>query len=102
MKSVRRQNRVPKGYLAIFEKAKGGGYGVWFPDIDGCTSGGEDLKTARRQARLALKFWLEDARNVPGASSLTFVRRKFGQKNRIEMVTFGNVNPAKNSTLNAD
>jgi len=46
-------------YAAILEPAKKGGYGVYFPDLPGCTSGGDTLEDAARNAEEALAFHLE-------------------------------------------
>jgi len=46
-------------YFAVFEPAKGGGFGVYFPDLPGCTSMGDDFDDARRMAEesLGLHLW---------------------------------------------
>ncbi len=41
-------------YFAIFEPSQGGGYGVYFPDLPGCTSYGETFEVAQEQAADAL------------------------------------------------
>jgi predicted RNase H-like HicB family nuclease len=48
-------------YIAIIEDA-GPEYavGVWFPDLPGCTSGGDDLDEALRNAPEAMALYLED------------------------------------------
>jgi predicted RNase H-like HicB family nuclease len=46
-------------YPAIVERAGDGGYGVYFPDLDGCTSGGDTLQEAARNAAEALALHLE-------------------------------------------
>jgi predicted RNase H-like HicB family nuclease len=55
-------------YPAIFEKSPEG-FGVWFPDIDGCTSSGDSIEEAAANAAEALAFWFEDAKDAPAASS---------------------------------
>lgn len=42
-------------YLAVFEPAKTG-YSVYFPDIPGCISYGEDFEKAQKQATEALEL----------------------------------------------
>lgn len=42
-------------YLAVFEPTETG-YGVSFPDIDGCISYGDDLEHAQKMAKEALGF----------------------------------------------
>jgi len=56
-------------YLAVFEPT-GTGYSVYFPDLPGCVSYGEDYEEARKQAAEAL--WLhiygaeKDGDEIPG------------------------------------
>jgi predicted RNase H-like HicB family nuclease len=59
-------------YIAIIEDA-GPDYavGVWFPDLPGCTSAGDDLDEALRNAPEALTLYLEDLDELPRARSLT-------------------------------
>ena len=45
-------------YLAVFEPNGTGGYGVYFPDILGCTSYGEDFNSAQKMAQEALGLHL--------------------------------------------
>lgn len=44
-------------YLAILEPSTDG-WGVWFPDVPGCTSAGDSLMEAGRNAREALQAHL--------------------------------------------
>ena len=48
-------------YVAVVEASalKDGGYSVFFPDLDGCTSGGDTLEEAVRNAEEALALHLE-------------------------------------------
>jgi len=48
-------------YPAVFERAADGGFGVFFPDLGGCTSGGETLIEAMENAEEALAAWIDDA-----------------------------------------
>lgn len=41
-------------YLAVFEPNEQGAYGVYFPDLPGCTSFGETLTKARENAKEGL------------------------------------------------
>ncbi|MCL2362666.1 MAG: type II toxin-antitoxin system HicB family antitoxin [Defluviitaleaceae bacterium] len=58
-------------YFAVFEPNGKGGYGVYFPDIAGCTSYGDNFKHAQSMAKEALGLHLyemekdEDALPVP-------------------------------------
>lgn len=47
-------------YPAIFEKEPEGGYSVYFPDIEGCYTQGEDLADAVENAKDALCLALYD------------------------------------------
>ena len=44
-------------YFAVFEPNGQGGYGVYFPDVMGCTSFGEGFSHAQAMAREALGLW---------------------------------------------
>ena len=61
-------------YPAILERARDGGYGVWFPDLPGCTSGGDSLEQAARNAIEALTLHLrgmaEDGAPIPPPGKL--------------------------------
>jgi predicted RNase H-like HicB family nuclease len=47
-------------YVAIIEDAgPDHAIGIWFPDLPGCTSGGEDLDEAMRNAPEALELYAE-------------------------------------------
>lgn len=41
-------------YLAVLEPAEDGGYGVYFPDLPGCTSYGKNIKEAQDMAEEAV------------------------------------------------
>jgi predicted RNase H-like HicB family nuclease len=63
-------------YVAIIEDAgPDTAIGVWFPDLPGCTSGGDDIDEALRNAPEALELYAEslqeDGRPLPRARSLT-------------------------------
>ena len=36
-------------YYAVFEPSTGGSYGVYWPDLPGCVSMGDDLRHAERE-----------------------------------------------------
>ena len=56
-------------YFAVFEPNSTGGYGVYFPDILGCTSYGEDIDKAQEMAHEALGIHLyemeKDGDDIP-------------------------------------
>jgi predicted RNase H-like HicB family nuclease len=63
-------------YIAIIEDA-GPDYavGVWFPDLPGCTSAGDDIDEALRNAPEALELYAEsfeaDGKPMPRPRTLT-------------------------------
>ena len=63
-------------YIAIIEDA-GPEYavGVWFPDLPGCTSAGDDIDEALRNAPEALRLYAEsfeaDGKSLPRPRTLT-------------------------------
>jgi predicted RNase H-like HicB family nuclease len=63
-------------YIAIIEDAgPDRAVGVWFPDLPGCTSAGDDMDEALRNAPEALELYVEslheDGRPLPRARTLT-------------------------------
>ncbi|MFL9823300.1 type II toxin-antitoxin system HicB family antitoxin [Rhodoplanes sp. SY1] len=67
-------------YVAIVEEAgPGTAVGVWFPDLPGCFSGGDDLDEALRNAPEAVALYAgalaEDGRTMPPARTLTELKR---------------------------
>ena len=63
-------------YVAIIEDAgPDHAVGVWFPDLPGCTSGGDDIDGALRNAREALELYAEsfeaEGRPLPRPRTLT-------------------------------
>jgi len=63
-------------YIAIIEDAgPDHAIGVWFPDLPGCTSAGDDIDEALRNAPEALELYAEalqeDGRPLPRARTLT-------------------------------
>lgn len=65
-------------YPAIVEAADGG-YGVFFPDLPGCTSGGDTLHQAAQNAEVALRghlgLMLESGDAIPDPSELDIVEQ---------------------------
>lgn len=61
-------------YLGVFEPNGAGGYGVYFPDLPGCTGGGADLEEAQREAADALGLHLygleKDGDPIPEAGKV--------------------------------
>jgi predicted RNase H-like HicB family nuclease len=63
-------------YVAIVEDAgPEHSIGVWFPDLPGCTSGGDDIDEALRNAPEALQLYAEslenDGKPLPRPRTLT-------------------------------
>lgn len=56
-------------YFAVFEPSEDGGYSVYFPDLPGCVSFGEDFKAAIKGAEEALGLHLygmeKDGEEIP-------------------------------------
>lgn len=65
-------------YPAVIERGDDG-FGVWFPDIDGCVSAGDTVEQAVANAGEALSFWFEDAQEIPRSSSLDDAKSKAGK-----------------------
>lgn len=66
-------------YVAIIEDAgPDEAVGVWFPDLPGCISGGDDVDEALENAPEALAFYaqelIEDGRGLPSPRSLDELR----------------------------
>ncbi len=61
-------------YPAIFERSKSGEFGVFFPDLPGCTSGGENTFSAWLNAEQALSLhingMIDDNDPLPEPSKL--------------------------------
>ena len=47
-------------YPAVFEKEDSGGFSVYFPDLEGCYTQGDDISDAISNAEDALNLWLYD------------------------------------------
>lgn len=47
-------------YFAVFEPSTSGGYGIYFPDLPGCTSFGNTYDEAEKMAKEALGYHLYD------------------------------------------
>jgi predicted RNase H-like HicB family nuclease len=63
-------------YIAIIEDSgPDHAVGVWFPDLPGCISGGDDIDEALRNAPEALELYaeylIEDGRQLPPPRTLT-------------------------------
>jgi predicted RNase H-like HicB family nuclease len=63
-------------YIAIIEDVgPNTAIGVWFPDLPGCTSAGDDIDEALRNAPEALELYaeglLEDGQPLPRARTLS-------------------------------
>lgn len=47
-------------YIGVVEKDPGSAWGVWFPDVEGCTSAADEVDDLFPNACQALEFHLED------------------------------------------
>jgi predicted RNase H-like HicB family nuclease len=65
-------------YTAVIERAASGGYGVFFPDLPGCTSAGSTIEEAARNAEEALRghveLMLEDGEPLPNPTAPETIR----------------------------
>lgn len=63
-------------YVAVIEDAgPDHAIGVWFPDLPGCTSGGDDIDEAMRNAPEALELYAENyGKPLPRPRTLTELR----------------------------
>lgn len=52
-----------KAYPAVFEETSDSGYSVFFPDVSGCISAGENLEEAINMAKEALSLHLSEMIN---------------------------------------
>ncbi len=63
-------------YFAVFEPSATGGFGVYFPDLLGCTSMGDDFENAMRMAEEALGLHLwgmeKDGDEIPDPTQPPF------------------------------
>lgn len=50
-----------KSYIAILVPEDEGGYSVFFPDVPGCVTQGEDMTDAQEMAAEALSLWMDVA-----------------------------------------
>jgi predicted RNase H-like HicB family nuclease len=71
-----RLSRIMTHYVAIVEDAgPDHAVGVWFPDLPGCTSAGDDIDEALRNAPEALELYAdsieEGGRSLPRPRTLT-------------------------------
>lgn len=70
-------------YPAVFSPEEEGGYSVFFHDLDGCYTCGDDLQDAIMMAEDVLAFYLYDEevanREIPKASELKDVELKEGE-----------------------
>jgi predicted RNase H-like HicB family nuclease len=61
-------------YVAIIEDAGPDDVSLWFPDLPGCISGGDDVDEALESAREAITFYAqeltEDGRELPPPRTL--------------------------------
>jgi predicted RNase H-like HicB family nuclease len=59
-------------YVAVIERGRDG-FGVFFPDLPGCTSAGDTVQQAAENAAEALALYFEDTDERPPASDLAAV-----------------------------
>src|SRR5262245_46879695 len=64
-----------RNYFAVVHKDEDSSFGVYFPDLPGCFSGGETEDEAIENARIALRMYAEDESNVPEARSIAVLKK---------------------------
>lgn len=74
-------------YPAIFEKEENGGYSVFFPDLEGCYTCGDDLADSMYMAEDVLAFTLYDyekeGKDIPTPSDSASIKAENGFVNFI-------------------
>ena len=87
-------------YPAIVERAADGGFGVFFPDVPGCTSGGDTLQEAARNAEEALQshadLLAEAGQSMPEPSELDRVDVEAGVREAARLLV--RVEPPRRAT----
>ena len=78
-------------YIGVLEKDPGSAWGIWFPDVAGCTSAADGLDDLFQNACQALEFHLEDMevpspRPAEEVLMLQEVRAAFGRGAFLMMV----------------
>ena len=67
-------------YPAVFESEKDGGYSIFFPDLPGCYTCGDDLADGMYMANDALALWLyhleTEEQEIPEPSAIESVKHK--------------------------
>lgn len=78
------------GYIAILAPEVEGGYSVYFPDLAGCVTQGEDMTEAQAMAAEALSLWMEvaaeDGMKIPGPRTLEEIKtdKAWAKENEID------------------
>ncbi|MDR0294136.1 MAG: type II toxin-antitoxin system HicB family antitoxin [Oscillospiraceae bacterium] len=64
-------------YIGVFEPCNDGGYSVYFPDLPGCASGGDDLEESQHNAAAALNLHIygmeKDGESIPAPSKVPVI-----------------------------
>ena len=63
-------------YIAILCNDPESAFGLHFPDLPGCTAAGDTEDEAIANAAIALRLWMEDADELPKASTLAELRKR--------------------------
>jgi len=67
-------------YTAVFTSEEDGAYSVYFPDLPGCYTSGDDMTDAVKMAQDALCLWLydmeQDKKKIPPASNPRNIKTK--------------------------
>ena len=76
---MERLTKAPATRYVVVVDGKSGAFGMWVPDMPGCTSMGETLADLLANAQEALQLWVEDAidsgEKVPKPRTMEQVRK---------------------------
>jgi predicted RNase H-like HicB family nuclease len=79
-----------KSYIAILMPEDEGGYSVFFPDVPGCVTQGEDMSEAQEMAAEVLSGWMEVAADegmpLPVARTLEAIKsdKAWAKENQVD------------------
>lgn len=78
-------------YFAVFEPTDGGGYSIYFPDVPGCISCGDNLEHAHKMAAEALGLHLyaveKDKQGYPAVSKVLHIEPETAEGYLVSPVT---------------
>ncbi|MET0481743.1 MAG: type II toxin-antitoxin system HicB family antitoxin [Aestuariivirgaceae bacterium] len=79
-------------YWAVLEKGENGGFGVFFPDLDGCVTLGDTAAEAAENAREALSLHLEtmeeSGQDLPAPRDLQQLKAEFERDRALDIEAY--------------